>query len=339
MICLNSFNVTLCRARGACDLTMKKYLNPSSYWRAGMKVVNEKILEKYDIYSAPKYSQQLVYPPVFIIGAPRSGSTLLFQALTDAFDVGYLTNRHSMYFGSPRLCETLFRPLKHKVPSNFKSSHGQTDGWDAPSECGAWWYRFFPRDPAYVTAQNLNAQDMQRFRRSLAGFIEAAQRPVIFKNLYASLRLEAIAMHIPEALFVWVVRDEVANTHSILEAKYKALGSYEPWWSVPLPDMSNVASLNPVGKVLAQVRGINNLIQETITKGIIPSTSVLTVNYEEFCKSTDETLNDFEAFFARHGSELNSRFSIPAHFKASDGVRLPQSMYAELITAAQEKIS
>lgn len=323
--------------REACDLIMKKYLNPRNYWHAGIQVVNEKLLDKYDIYSAPKFNNQLAHTPIFIIGAPRSGSTLLFQGLTDAFDVSYLTNRHSMYFGSPRLCEKLFRPLKCKSASNFKSSHGQTDGWDAPSESGAWWYRFFPHEPTYVTEQNLNVYDMQRFRRSLAGFLEAAQRPIIFKNLYACLRLEAITRYIPEALFVWVVRDEVANAHSILEAKYKALGSYDPWWSVPLPDMTGIAELNPVEKALAQVRGINRLIQDAIAKNLIPKRSVLIVRYEEFCHDTGKTLDDFSDFFEAHGSKLNPRFNIPSSFDINHDVRIPLHMYTELLAVTQEK--
>lgn len=322
---------------GKHNLTIKKYLNPLSYLRVGMNAVNEKVLDKYDIYSAPEFNCPLAHPPVFIIGAPRSGSTLLFQALTDAFDVGYLTNRHNMYFGSPRLCEILFQPLKNKSASNFSSNHGQTEGWDAPSECGAWWYRFFPREPAYVTEGDVSVNEMRRFRRSLAGYVEVAHRPVIFKNLYASLRLELIAKYIPEALFVWIIRDEVANAQSILEAKYKDLGSYEPWWSVPLPDMECTETLSPACKAMLQVQGINALIKDTINKEIIPKKSVMIVNYEEFCQNTEKTLKDFESMFKLNRNRLETRFSIPSMFEMKNEVRIPQRMYEELIANAREK--
>ena len=56
--------------------------------------------------------EKLEYPPIFIIGAPRSGSTLLYQVLTDYFEVGYISNLHAHFFGSPACLERLLHPLR-----------------------------------------------------------------------------------------------------------------------------------------------------------------------------------------------------------------------------------
>src|SRR5690625_5302003 len=106
---------------------MHKYMNPKNYWRTALQMLNATLLDRIDVLASPAAERMLPHVPIFIIGAPRSGSTLLFQALTDAFDVGYLTNRHCQYFGSPRLCEQLFRPLKNKRNSSFSSHHGSTE--------------------------------------------------------------------------------------------------------------------------------------------------------------------------------------------------------------------
>jgi len=42
----------------------------------------------------------LRYPPLFIIGPPRTGSTLLYQLVVQRFDVGYLANRHCRLYGA-----------------------------------------------------------------------------------------------------------------------------------------------------------------------------------------------------------------------------------------------
>ena len=42
-------------------------------------------------------------PPIFIIGPPRSGSTLLYQVLTSYFDLSYFKNLHSKYYFAQQL--------------------------------------------------------------------------------------------------------------------------------------------------------------------------------------------------------------------------------------------
>jgi len=39
-------------------------------------------------------SQALAHSPLFIVGPPRCGSTLLYQVLTEAFDLAYVSNVH-----------------------------------------------------------------------------------------------------------------------------------------------------------------------------------------------------------------------------------------------------
>ncbi|OEU62529.1 MAG: hypothetical protein BA867_00960 [Desulfobacterales bacterium S5133MH16] len=67
-----------------------KYLNPKNYLRY---FLNRSIglasiaLQPVENYFAKKYGDEEIkkYPPVFIIGAPRCGSTLLYKTLTDRF--------------------------------------------------------------------------------------------------------------------------------------------------------------------------------------------------------------------------------------------------------------
>ena len=52
--------------------------------------------------------KQADYPPIFIIGAPRSGSTLLLQAIIEVFDLGYISNCHCNWYGAPALAGSSF---------------------------------------------------------------------------------------------------------------------------------------------------------------------------------------------------------------------------------------
>ena len=52
-----------------------------------------------------RHDRPLRYPPIFIVGPPRSGTTLVYQALIEYLDVGYLSNFHGWFWGAPSWVE------------------------------------------------------------------------------------------------------------------------------------------------------------------------------------------------------------------------------------------
>jgi len=272
--------------------------------------------------------------PIFIVGAPRCGSTLIMQTFTDAFDVGYIANAHCRWFGAPALADKIFRPLTNKQPSDFTSTYGQTKKNSDPSECAAWWYRFFRREPAYVTSKDVSVRKMQAFRRSVASLGRAMERPLIFKNLYAGLRIEPIVDTLPGSLFVVVERDLLDNAQSILKGRQETGGSYEPWWSVPPPNVEELRQLPPVQQVVEQIRSIYQLLERDIDRFDLEERT-FRIRYEEFCADVHGTLDAFEAFMRRHGVPLERRFTVPQSFKVSRGHKIPKKMYAHLINYLQ----
>lgn len=279
------------------------------------------------------YSDALDYsgtePVIFIIGPPRSGSTLLMQVLTDAFALGYLSNFHCAWRGMPAVGEKLVRPLDRKERSDFGSNYGKTSVISDPAECGGWWYRFFRRDPPYVTLSDVSEGKMRAFRQSIAALQEAMQLPLIFKNLYASLRIEPIAEHIPGALFVVIERDVVDNAQSILKARMDALGTYDSWWSVPPPNVEELRRLRPVEQAVEQVRSVHALIDRDIERLGLED-RCLRIKYEEFCGDVPGTLARFEAFVGKNGVVLERRFEVPEGFEIDRSRKIPDAMYGEL---------
>lgn len=281
----------------------------------------------YEAKVAPACDADFVYAPIFIIGPPRSGSTLLMQAMTDAFDVGYLSNVHSAWYGFPALAEQQFQPLRQKAPSDFNSAYGRTAQRYAPAECGAWWYRFFPKHPAYVSGEQADAEKMKAFRRSLLALEAAFAKPVIFKNLYASLRIEPIRRYVPEAVFIVVERDRYANAASILKGRKDALGVYDQWWSVPWPAEASLQLKSPAEQVLAQIDGIHSLIDAQLSD----SDRVFRVDYDAFCRASHGVLDRFALFMQGLGVELEPRFDIPNHFPPKAPASLPDHIRNDLL--------
>lgn len=270
--------------------------------------------------------------PVFILGAPRSGSTLLVQAVVDSFDVGYISNIHSICWGSPALVQYLFpfRLLAKRKKSSFDSFHGQTKGLLAPSECGHFWYRFFRRKPAYVPIQGISSKKLKAFRRSVNALIAAFGKPLIFKNLYASLRIQPIVRAFPNALFIVVKRDEIDNGHSILEARFKTYGSYDRWWSLEPPNIDDLRGLPPSAQVIEQIRSTYNTIQRDFEAMQVPASHVHYVQYEKFCEDPSSSIMEIAAFFGRNILSVSCKISLPQAFSRRTEIQIDPSLYAEM---------
>ena len=308
----------------------RKYFSLRPYIRYTLALFNKYALHYLDTLSKADLDKPLSYPPIFILGAPRSGSTLLFQVLSDAFDVGYLTNRHCQFFGAPALAELIFRPLKNKQPSTFESFHGRIKGPSEPSECGEWWYRFFRKKPAYVTLGDVDPKKMAMFRKSIISLISVINKPILFKNLYAAIRLEAIGRYLPEALFIVINRDIFYNAASILAGRYKTFGCYNNWWSVPPPNFEMLQNLSPVQQVLGQIYGIYDEIDRAVEQGFVKKERMIHISYENLCKNTHGTLKLIEYFLKKHGVHVPYRFRVPDHFPVYRNIKIDTELVEEL---------
>lgn len=258
--------------------------------------------------------EPLAFPPIFVVGAPRSGSTLLYQLLTDRFDVGYLTNGHARQPGAPSLVERtrgLIRKREREL-GDYGSSFGNTAGELGPNECGPFWYRFFPRRPHYVAAADFPPAKRRELRAAVGAFVAACGRPVVYKNLYSTVRMEAIAAALPEALFVAIHRDLDANVRSILAARIEIVGTDDAWWSVEPPGVERLLELPPHEQAMRQVRALEELIARTEEE--IGSERVLHLAYEDLCADPRGQLERVAEFAARNGCRLGDRGEVPASF-------------------------
>lgn len=174
--------------------------------------------------------------PVFIIGAPRTGSTFLYQSITNSLDVAYIDNLVELFYDS--FCAGFFisKALYGNKPhNNFVSYHGNTrrlGGLHAPSECGAFWYRWLPLDDHYVRSQDIDGASKKEIRTNIKCALAIVKRPIIFKNLNAGQRLDLLNNVFPESRFIFIKRDPLATAQSIYNAKQRVNYRPDQWWSI-----------------------------------------------------------------------------------------------------------
>jgi Sulfotransferase family len=274
----------------------------------------------------PPAGGMLPQTPIFIVGAPRCGSTLVHQLVVARFDVGYLSNLHCRLNGSPAVVERLAgRWAGRRVA--FESMHGTTSGPLAPSECGPYWYRFFRTRPQAVGADDADPERMARLRRSVAAFGAASGRPLVFKNLINSLRLEPLRQALPEALFLVVTRDLAANARSLLVGRRRRSGTYDTWWSAEPREVDRLRALAPAAQVVEQVRAVNAAVARERERA---PARFCELRYEGVCEDPRGALEAVGRFAAEHGCTLRPRADVPARFSRPPGGPLDPAIEGEL---------
>jgi hypothetical protein len=244
------------------------------------------------------------------------------------FDIGYLSNFHCLFYGAPSLAERFVRPGKRRRVSSFRSEYGVVTGWNAPSECGEYWYRFFRRRPQYVPVDEMSEKASRDLRASMSAVASAMGRPVLFKNLLCALRLGPLTAALPESLFIVVRRDWLDTAHSIIEARRKLFGNYDGWFSVEPPDVEEIEKLPVHAQPIEQIRSIHTLIEEARNR--FDPKRFIDVDYEDLCGDTYSTLDRLADFFGAAGLKPSRSGEVPAAFEIKHDVRIDAELYERM---------
>lgn len=228
--------------------------------------------------------------PVFILGLPRSGSTFLYQVLTDMFDVIYIDNlmtlgREILYLSS-RLSHFFYQDKPHY---NYASSFGDTleGGLHAPSEAGSLWYRWIPENRIYVDESGLSQDQKNRMILNIHALMNRYRKTLVIKNLYFSTRIRLIRSLFPEAKFLLIHREPVYIAQSIYLSRIRnCRNPKREWWSVRFPGYESVLGRPLEEQVARQVYELDKILRRDLA-GVDPE-NVMEVEYGQLDLETLE---------------------------------------------------
>lgn len=245
-------------------------------------------------------------PIIYIVGAPRSGTTLLSQLVSRHLPVGYISNLIARFWLRPsigiRLSQALFTDEVQKELA-LHSTHGTTDGVVDPHEFGYFWRYWLKLDQAqthHLPAEMLSTVDAAGLKHALEAEILAVfNRPVVFKNVICGFHAEFLTQLHPLSLFVYISRDFHATAASILKVRQERFGSYQTWWSLkPSTYPFAVPSGDPVAEVVMQVKECQREIEQELSR---PGVHSMCVTYERLCADPRQVMNEICAQLAKMG--------------------------------------
>jgi len=155
--------------------------------------------------------------PILIIGAPGSGTTLLYQTLCSHRDLAYIDHnmlraglrKHGKLVGDRRKSLYILHNIIHRDPAST-----------LPHEADAFWMTYF-RDYYNYMAENDYTEEMAAyFRKKVLQVQNLWGRPrFVNKNLQNSFRVRLLNLIFPDAKFIHIIRDGRAVAFSLLNKK------------------------------------------------------------------------------------------------------------------------
>jgi len=252
-----------------------------------------------DIWEKPKIKYYASLPQrhhlIFIIGAPRTGSTILYQLLTQYLDVIYMDNLCHMLYRNPFFgCYLSNLFFKNKPHDSFKSNHGKTYGLHSPSEFWNFWYRWLPKDHHFIDKEEINRDSIIEIKNIIFSLINKYGKPVLFKNMHHGQRMRLIYGISPNTKFIFLKREPLYIAQSLIIAKRKFGLNENDWWSTKPKNYKVLSKLNGCKMVVEQVFNIEKQIIED--SKFFKKDNFIKIHYEDLCCNTIETINRIQSF-------------------------------------------
>lgn len=274
-------------------------------------------------------------PPLFLVGNPRSGTTVLIQFLSLTRQFAIPTNLLSRFYYAPYLGAKIQQLMtdrrfdyKGELTDftgffDLSSSLGSTSGALAPHEFIHFWRRFLPNyDLEFLKEKQLCYVNKDGLRKGIAAIEYVFEKPFAAKALILQYNLDLLLSIFTKCLILYVMRKPLFIMQSILKAREAHYGNREIWWSVKPKEYELLKDMD----VYHQIAGQVYFTELAIEKGLrtIPAANQLMVQYEDFCKEPAMVYEQIRTKYSTLGFELKPEYTGPVSFTSSNKIRIPE---------------
>jgi hypothetical protein len=275
-------------------------------------------------------------PVFFIVGAPRSGTTLILQTIINHFDIAYINNMVAKFWDAPVTGAAFYTAIRNlKKPVSYESRGGFTDEIDGPHEFGYFWKRFFLYGETHALTEDDHKKiDIITLKREIAGLEKIFGRPMVFKNPAAlSLQIDFLARHIPNSCFIYVRREPFFIAQSLYQKRIEILNDAGTWYSVKPASFPQLKDRSPVEQVAGQVMDTIRKMETDIAA--LSRKRVTVFDYESFCSDPARTLGQYDLLMKYVSPEQQEELR-KRSFRVNNQVTLEPGVAEDLKKALSE---
>ena len=223
-------------------------------------------------------------PVVIVCGPPRSGTTLVAQALIENLSVAYFDNLTALFPRSPVTASRVFRRFISRRSMGYSSYYGRTDHLSGANDALQLWDRWLGADRTHPPTELSPEQ-----REAMVKFFDAYEAwsglPLVAKNNNLNASASLVAGALPDCYFLCLTREPVFLARALLRARLAIHGREDLGYGLTPPGS---ASPDPVEDVCRQVMFLEQLSLKQ--QASIGPARFRPISYEGFCRDPAATL-------------------------------------------------
>lgn len=250
----------------------------------------------------------------FILGAPRSGTSLAYEVLITRFRFAYFSNLAHRLYRTPVAATRLGRAAIRNWTGEYSSDYGHIHGWGAPNDGGWIWNRWL-EDGGWQDERVLKSLQVEQVRQTVAAMSQVLDAPFLNKNVMHSVRIRLLDALFPGCLFIEIRRDPREIVRSIVRAQRKQRGpalDADGWFSVKPRLARDFLDADLITRSCIQVLGVGKDIERDMAD--IGAERLLRISHTRVCADPEAVAQDVRGFFSRHGIALADNRSLPERF-------------------------
>lgn len=311
--------IVINKSKSLNNLIRKIFILPLRPLRKTMNYIESILLKK---------NVQIPFAPIFIIGPPRSGTTLIYQIMTKALHLCYFNNLLKYFPCCPILTSLITQHFgANRGSKNYSSYYGETTGWSNPYQGYLIWLRWFPSDPSYIGSGFHNSVLKQEIRSTVAHMENIFNVPFVNKWPVNSVRILPFAEAFPNGVFIRVKRDPVMIAQSILHGRREYWNDEGRWISAKPSNYEEIIQKTNIEQVCDQVYYIEKDIERD--SEIVGVEKFLDIEYNELCASPKNVINKIKDFYNQrsNGYLLSDRHNPPNKFDHQKNIKVSYEEY------------
>jgi hypothetical protein len=239
--------------------------------------------------------------PIFVIGVPRSGTTVFFEDFSSNLELAWMSN-YSRMFPSFHAVNLLLPVFEHKFLKlrGRKNQYGTRSLFNKvlprPDEAYEFWNRYAHPEFSsnYLLNTRATSRQIQSTRRAVRSLVRYQGKSRFSAKITGPSRIGFLSSIFPDAIFINIVRDGLAVTHSLLNISFwqKNGGLENPWWQGGLNEnyVNHWKKTKDPGILAAlQWKQIIEHAREEATQ--LQANQYVEIRYEDYMKSRKTLLN------------------------------------------------
>ena len=275
----------------------------------------------YQKASAPRQ------PLIFVVGAPRTGTTLVSQVLINHLPVCFINNLTAVFPRSPITANLLFGKFLPRREITYKSFYGKSTYFSGPNDALHIWDRWLGKDRTRIPGCFTAAQqeEMQKF---FGAYEQAFKKPVLNKNNNLNMCADLIADVFERAHFICMTRDPLYLAQSLLIARIQIHGDPTISYGIDRDDKAYKNDTDFVRDVCEQVIFHENRIHSLQEK--IGKDKFWIVEYERFCENPQELVDRVSREVLGEDINVKGKEASIEPFNVSSTVRIDAELFEKL---------